>query len=47
VYGGAPPLSVTVTVEESPAQIVPPPLTDPVMVGHGQGVKVIEKGDVQ
>jgi hypothetical protein len=47
VYGGVPPLSVTVTVDESPEQIVPPPLTEPVIIGHGQGVRVNVKGDVQ
>ena len=47
VYGGAPPLRVTVTVDEPPEQIVPPPLTEPVIVGHGHGVKVRVNGDVQ
>jgi hypothetical protein len=47
VYGGTPPLRVTVTIALSPAQIVSPPLTEPVIVGHGQGVKLSVKGDVQ
>ena len=47
VYGGAPPLRVTVTVDEPPEQIVPPPLTEPAIIGHVHGVKVMVKGDVQ
>ncbi len=34
LYGPVPPLTVTVTVAFPPAQIVPPPVTVPVMVGQ-------------
>ena len=34
VYGGVPPLRVTVTIAELPAQIDPPPDTVPVMAGQ-------------